>query len=159
MGSLTLSLPLGRLYGFEPRDLLPAFRLQLERLFGTVVVQLDEWLISHWPFKTGTSLRGWAVGLQGFLLFISNAVDYVEWVHPSGQMVGESGRSLADERDRLLRNITPQVQRLLRMNEQAKAQTAAPAPALDLFRGIAAATERRAREGRRPRRRDRRRAR
>ena len=114
MAEVDISVDVGALLGVSLDALSPSAAEAVEDLLEQVRGDWDEALLAYWPIDTGFSLRMWESTVEGLRLILRNAVDYSEFVHPSGETVGAGVEHMRDVRDRLLGAALPAMRAIIR---------------------------------------------
>ena len=85
--SVDLSINVGTRLGVRSEDLSAEAAEEVARLLDEVRIEVREYILVVWPVDTAASLQEWELRVSGLWLILRNPVDYVEYVHRSGETV------------------------------------------------------------------------
>lgn len=85
--SVDLSINVGTRLGVRSEDLSAEAAEEVARLLDEVRIEAREYILVVWPVDTAASLQEWELRVSGLWLILRNPVDYVEYVHRSGEKV------------------------------------------------------------------------
>ncbi len=128
MAAVDISIDVGALLGTSLVSLSPEAGEALVDMIEDVRAEWDEALLAYWPVDTGFSLGNWESTVEGLRLILRNAVEYSEFVHPSGESVGEGVEHMTQVRDNLLGAALPAMRVVIEADRAQRVRLAQPAP-------------------------------